>query len=93
MARRLFGGDIVFVAGAARTPLLSASGLTGTVYTDADGTVLADLTTYPAGVSVAGSVVTVDDHSCLPLFNGPDDGTSILYASVLAGPVTAIFSH
>jgi hypothetical protein len=64
------------------------------MYTDAAGTVLALINTYdgtgvPAGL-IAGSTVTVDSSSQLPLFWFPDSVDTI-YAKVNpSGPVTAI---
>jgi hypothetical protein len=77
------------------TTLQPAVGKTATVYSDAAGTVLADIAAYdpdhPAtpGAAIPGAAVTVDDTSQLPLFWFPAD-TDTLYVTVNGGPLTAI---
>jgi hypothetical protein len=72
----------------------SAAGRTATIYTDTAGTVLAAINTYdgtgvPAGL-IAGSVVTIDQYSRLPVFWFPNN-IDIVYAKVNpGGPVIAI---
>lgn len=74
--------------------LRSAAGRTATIYTNAAGTILAAINTYdgtgvPAGL-IAGSVVTVDQYSRLPLFWFPNNVDTV-YAKVnVGGPVIAI---
>lgn len=74
--------------------LRSAAGRTATIYTNSAGTILAAINTYdgtgvPAGL-IAGSVVTVDQYSRLPLFWFPNNVDTV-YAKVnVGGPVIAI---
>lgn len=72
----------------------SAAGRTATIYSNSAGTVLASINTYdgtgvPAGV-IAGSIVTIDQYSRLPLF-WFTDSVDTLYVKVNPnGPVIAI---
>lgn len=93
MARKVFGGDDVNIRGAARTAWLSAAGFTALVYSDSGATTLADLLTYPGGVAISGSSLTVDSNSQLPLFQGPNDGSDTLYVKVNGGPASAIYAR
>lgn len=74
--------------------LASTAGKTATIYSDAAGTLLADIATYDGsqtpGAVISGSTVTVDSNSLLPKFWFPAAGTDTLYAKVGTGPVTAI---
>lgn len=72
--------------------LAAASDLTVTVYADAAGTQLADILTYPGGVSVSGSVLTVDANSLLPLIQYPDDAR-VVYAKANGGPVVPLYAR
>lgn len=70
---------------------VSGAGLTATVYTDADGTVLADVENFDGTPNVEATF-TVDTESLLPLFLGPADGTDTLYLQVNnpGAPVVAV---
>jgi hypothetical protein len=74
--------------------LASTAGKTATIYSDAAGTLLADIATYDGtqtpGAVITGSVLTVDSTSQLPLFWFPASGADTLYAKVAGGPVTKI---
>lgn len=71
--------------------LAKAQGYTGTVYTDAGGTVLASILTL-AGAAISGSQVTVDAYSRLPLFQFPD-GLDTVYITVKGGPLVAVYAR
>lgn len=93
MARLVFpdeGSRLVYSGGASN--LYGVAGATVTVYSDAAGTTLANITTYPGGVAIASSTLTVDAYSRIPLFNGPD-GADMVYVSVDDGPVTAVYAR
>lgn len=94
MARLLgpdLNGRMAYVASGAF--LLSASGRTVTVYTDAGGTTLASIATYNGtntpGAVITGSTVTVDAYSMIPRFWFPD-GVDTVYVKIGSGPVTAV---
>ncbi len=69
----------------------SAAGLTATIYSNAGGTVLADVLTE-GGAAVPGSTFTVDSYSRLPLFQFPDGATTV-YASINSGPTVAVYAN
>lgn len=88
LAYRVRGSDLRAVADS-----------TATLYSDAAGTILADVRSYDGtltpGPVIPGSVVTVDAYSRLPLFWGPD-AVDTLYAVIYGGPpapVTARFDE
>lgn len=93
---RLIGPDansrLVYSVSGAR--LMAAPNDTATVYSDAGGTVLADIAIYDGtntpGSAIAGSALTVDSTSQLPLFWFPADGTDTLWVKVAGGPVVRI---
>jgi hypothetical protein len=95
---RLIGPDANsrLVYAVAGTRLQPAVGATAVVYSDAAGTVLADIAAYQPGnpgtpgAVISGSTVTVDATSQLPLFWFPASGADTLYVKVDGGPVTAI---
>lgn len=97
MARLLTpeGGDAEFVFATSGSSIKSAHGLVALVYSDAAGTVLADIATYnPAqpntpGATIAGSRLVVDANSELPRFWLPDEATTV-YVTVNGGPLTAV---
>lgn len=94
MARLTFpdeGSRLVFRTSGAGKPLLSAAGGTATIYSNEAGTTLADIQTRD-GVTVAGSVLSVNATSQLPLFLGPD-GVDQLWASVDGGPLAPVYSR
>lgn len=70
----------------------SKASRTATVYTDSGATSLADILTYPGGVAISGSVVTIDSYSMLPLIQFPD-GVDTLYVVVDGGPAWAIYAR
>lgn len=72
--------------------LYATQGLTATVYSDAAGTILADILTYPGGSAITGSKLTVSSDSLLPLFQYPD-GVDTVYVSVNGGPVVAVYAR
>lgn len=91
---RLFGPDM----GSRLVVLPSGyrgAGLIGTVYSNAGGTVLADILAYQPsnptvpGAAIVGSVITTDAYGLLPLFWFPDS-VDIVWISVNGGPVTPI---
>lgn len=69
--------------------LTTGGALTAIVYSDAAGTVLADILTYPGGVAIPGSVLTVGSGSLLPLFQFPD-GVNRVYVSANGGTVAPV---
>lgn len=71
--------------------LATAGGLTATVYADAAGTQLANILTYPGGVAIPGSVVTLASNSLLPLFQYPD-GADTVYVSVNGGTTVPVYA-
>lgn len=79
------------------TPLRSVANSPVTVYTDDAGTVLADIREYDGtnvpGPVIAGSVVTTDAYSRLPLFWGPEQSVKTLYAIIYGGPVSPVSSR
>lgn len=86
MTRLIFpdeGSRLVYRA--VGSSLLTATGVPATFYSDAAGTILADLRVYDGtntpGAAVAGSVLTTDAYSRLPLFWGPDS-TDTVYAKI-----------
>lgn len=100
MARLLFPDEGSRLAYRVRgTDLRAVANSTATLYSDAAGTILADVRSYDGtltpGPSIPGSVVTVDAYSRLPLFWGPD-AVDTLYAVIYGGPpapVTARFDE
>jgi hypothetical protein len=78
--------------------LRSAAGYTATIYSDAAGTILADIALYQPlipgtpGAVIVGSTVLVNSNSQLPLFWFPLSGQDTLYARVggVSSPVVAI---
>ncbi len=67
----------------------SAAGQTAILYADEAATELADVRTHPGGSEIAGSELTIDSFSRLPLFQYPD-GANVVYASVNGGPVVPL---
>lgn len=97
VARLLFpdeGSRLAYRVSASTLRSVSAGNVT--VYTDAEGTVLADLREYDGtntpGPVIAGSVVTTDQYSRLPLFWGPD-AIDTLYAVIYGGPPAPVYSR
>lgn len=78
------------------TALVSASGATAVFYTNAAATTLADVRVHDGtaapGAALAGSSVTVDAYSRLPLLWGPD-GVDTLYVVVSGGPATPVYAR
>jgi hypothetical protein len=70
----------------------SKAGRTARFYTDAAATTLADILTYPGGVAYAGSAVTIDAYSMLPLIQFPD-GVDTLYVVVDGGPAWPVYAR
>lgn len=72
------------------------SGWLTTIYSDDAGTVPADIAEYnqaaPAtpGATITSSQVRLDATSRLPRFWFPSDGTDVLYARVVGGPLVEI---
>lgn len=93
MTRLVFGGDDVTTRGSSGTAILAATGQTIRVYLDAAGTIPADISLTLSGSSIAGSTLTADAFSRIPLFYGPPDGTDTLYVTVNGGPLTAIYAR
>jgi hypothetical protein len=62
-------------------------GTTAVIYSDAAGIQLADIHSYPAGVAVAGSSLTIDAGGYLPRFYFPDGVRSVWYRLDGAAPV------
>lgn len=77
--------------------LASAPAASVVFYSDAAATVLADVRvhngTATAGAALAGSSVTTDAFSRLPLFWGPDNGADTLYAVGSSGPASVVYSR
>lgn len=79
--------------------LRSAVGRVGTVYSDAAGTVLADIAEYDPnapttpGPVITSSQLTVDTTSRLPWFWGPAAGDDTLWVTVNGGPLTSINAY
>lgn len=100
MARLLFPDEGSRLAYRVRgSDLRAVANSTATLYTDAAGTILADVRSYDGtltpGPVIPGAVVTVDSYSRLPLFWGPD-AVDTLYAVIYGGPpapVTARFDE
>lgn len=63
-----------------------------TFYTDAAGTILADILTYPGGVAYVGSIVYTDAYSKLPIFQFPD-GVDVLYGRCDGGPLWPVYAR
>lgn len=80
-----------------RKDLRAVADSTATLYTDAAGTILADIRSYDGtqtpGPVIAGSVVTVDAYSRLPLFWGPDGAVDTLYAVIYGGPPAPVIAR
>lgn len=89
MARLTFPNDPL-VYGVNNGSLTAAPGTTVTIYTDAAGTILADI--QVAGATIVGSVLTVDANSQIPLFLGPD-GVDTLYVKPANGSTQAIYAR
>lgn len=97
MARLIFpdeGSRLVYRVSS--VGLASAAASTAVIYSDAAGTVLADLRAYdgsatPAG-AIAGSTLTTDAYSRLPLFWGPDSVDTV-YAVISGGPVVPVYAR
>lgn len=74
MARKIFpdeGSALVITSHGFGLPLLSGEGLRFTVYSNQAGTALANILTMN-NQPILGSVITVDAHSQIPDFLGPD---------------------
>lgn len=95
MARRTFpdeGSRLVYaISGGA---LRSSVSTQMKVYTDSGATALADIQTT-GGVTISGSVLTVDSGSQLPLFLGPSTGVDTLYVKKAdgTGSVSTIYAR
>lgn len=94
MARKVFPQDRLVnrVPTTSGLPITNYGANSLTVYTDAAGTLLADIQTYPGGVTIAGSVITCDAQGTMPLFLGPD-GVDDLYVLPVGGAVQAIYAR
>lgn len=97
MTRLIFpdeGSRLVYRSGP--TVFTAAPNTAVTVYGNVAATVLADLRTYDGtpnpGAPIAGSVLTTDAYSRLPLFWGPD-GIDTVYAVISGGPVTPVYAR
>jgi hypothetical protein len=87
MARLIFPNAedrLVYGPGSNNSPLLSKAGIGVTIYTDAAGTVLANILDL-AGAVITGSRLVVDSNSLVPLFQGQDTVTT-LYAKADGSP-------
>jgi hypothetical protein len=95
MARLIFPNAedrLVYGPGSNNSPLLSKAGIGVTIYTDAAGTVLANILDL-LGAVIIGSRLVVDSNSLLPLFQGPD-ALDTLYAKADNSPtVAAIYAR
>lgn len=97
MARLIFpdeGSRLVYRI--RNSSIASAKNSEATIYEDAEATTLADLRAYngtetPGGV-IAGSVLTTDAYSRLPLFWGPDEVDTV-WAVVSGGPPTPVYAR
>lgn len=95
MARLIFPSAedrLVYGSTVVNQPLISKRNIKVKIYTDAAATVLADIQTT-AGVTIAGSELTVDDNSLLPFFKGPDTGVDTLYAVPAGGQAVTIYAR
>lgn len=91
MARRMFPDDRLaysLTSGVIR----GAVGRVATIYSDAAGTVLADILNEDGSANPT-STLTVDAYSRLPLFQGPVDGTDRLYGRIGTGPVVPLYAR
>jgi peptidoglycan/xylan/chitin deacetylase (PgdA/CDA1 family) len=68
-----------------------SQGLVATVYSDAGGTVLANILTE-AGAAISGSALTIDAYSKIPLFQFPD-GVDTVYVTVAGGPLVPLYAR
>jgi hypothetical protein len=92
-ARRKFpdeGSRLVYRSDGGGVPIIGKAGGTVKVYTDAAGTILADVL-FSNGNPATSFIV--DKNSLLPDFFGPSDQTDTLYASVDNGVPFKIFSN
>lgn len=76
--------------------LVSAAATAVTFYTDATATVLADIRvndgTNTPGAGIAGSALTTDAYSRIPLFWGPD-AVDTVWAVVSGGPASPVYAR
>lgn len=92
------GGRLAYIPTA--SVLRNAAGLTAVVYSDAAGTVLADILTYDGtetpGAAISGSALTVDAQSLLPKFWFPNPLVDTVYVRINGGnpiPVNADYDR
>lgn len=92
MARSTFSDDALALKdpGLSGGAVRSAHGTTVTIYTDAAGTVLANIQTI-AGAAIPGSVLTISGLR-LPAFLGPDGATALYAKPAGASTTTAIYA-
>jgi hypothetical protein len=95
MARLIFPdeGSRTVQAVDASGRFVSVKGTSFLVFTDAAGTVLADLRDAAGAVLPTASTLTLDPYSRIPLFQGPSDGTDTLYVSINSGPITPVYAR
>lgn len=94
MARLTFpdeGSRLVYRSAGRNKAMLNAGGGSVEVFTDAAGTTAADIQST-LGAMIAGGQLSVDNHSRIPLFLGPD-GVDTVYVSVDGGPVVAVYAR
>lgn len=63
-----------------------------TIYADAGAAQLADILTYPGGVTVPGSVLETDQYGMLPYFQLPD-GVDTVYALIPGGQLWPVYAR
>jgi hypothetical protein len=88
MARKIFPSDTL-AYGLQGNLFIGKPGMKVYIYTDILGTLLADIQDMANG-ALAGSYVTVDSSSQLPLFQGPNTGVDTLYAKPEGGAAVQI---
>lgn len=71
--------------------LRSAAGKTAIIYADSAASSFADILTE-GGAAVAGSALTVDTYSKIPIFQFPN-GVDVVYTRVDEGPITALYAR
>lgn len=97
MARQTFPAEasrlVYFSDGQFGTPLRGAAGVQYRVFTDADASVLANITDAD-NAPISDSTIRVSSESLLPTFHGPSDGAVVLYIQQInprsSSPITVI---
>jgi hypothetical protein len=82
---------IVTSSGSTKGLFKSKAGRPATFYLDSAATQMADILTL-AGAAIAGSTVTIDAYSMLPLIQFPD-GVDTLYVIIDGGPIWPIYAR